>query len=71
MADKHYHHHHWHSGGSDDSGIGCIVMVVLGLVAMPLVGLYMMAKGTGDSEKVIGAILTIVGIIIWIAASQG
>ena len=71
MADRHYHHHHWHRGGSDDSGMGCLVMIILGLVAMPLVGLYMLFQGDDDGQKAIGAILTIVGIIIWIAAAQG
>ena len=51
--------------------MGCLVMVILALVAMPLVGLYMLFKGNDDSQKAIGAILTIVGIIIWIVAAQG
>ena len=71
MADRHYHHHHWHRGGSDNSGMGCLVMIILGLVAMPLVGLYMLFHGDDDGQKAIGAILTIVGIIIWIAVAQG
>lgn len=74
MEYKHYHHHHYHGGGqggSDDSGMGCLVMIILGLIAMPLVGLYMMISGKESSHKTIGAILLIVGIIIWIAASQG
>ena len=74
MEYKHYHHHHYHGGGqggSDDSGMGCLVMVILGLIAMPIVGLYMMISGQDSSQKTIGTILLIVGIIIWIAASQG
>ena len=74
MEYKHYHHHHYHRGGqgdSDDSGMGCLVMIILGLIAMPLVGLYMMISGQDSSQKTIGTILLIVGIIIWIAASQG
>ena len=74
MEYKHYHHHHYHGdgqGGSDDSGMGCLVMIILGLIAMPLVGLYMMISGQDSSQKTIGTILLIVGIIIWIAASQG
>ena len=51
--------------------MGCLVMIILGMVAMPLVGLYMLFKGEDDGQKAIGAILTIVGIIIWIAAAQG
>ena len=74
MEYKHYHHHHYHrgvQGSSADSVIGRLVMIILGLIAMPLVGLYMMISGKESSHKTIGAILLIVGIIIWIAASQG
>ena len=73
MGYRHYHHHHHrHSrGGSDDSGMGCLVMIILGMVAMPLVGLYMLFTGKDDGQKAIGVVLTIVGIIIWIAAAQG
>lgn len=74
MEYKHYHHHHYHRGGqgsSDESGMGCLVMIILGLIAMPLVGLYMMISGKDSSQKTIGTILLIIGIIIWIAASQG
>ncbi len=71
MGYRHYHHLHHRRGGSDDSGMGCLVMIILGMVAMPLVGLYMLFKGEDDGQKAIGAILTIVGIIIWIAAAQG
>lgn len=70
MGYRHYHHHH-RRGGSDDSGLGCLVMIILGMLAMPLVGIYMLISGKDDGQKVIGAILTIVGIIIWIAAAQG
>lgn len=69
MGYRHYHRHR--RGGSDDSGMGCLVMVILAMVAMPLVGLYILFKGNDDSQKAIGAILTILGIIIWIAAAQG
>ena len=73
MGYRHYHHyHHRHRrGGSDDSGMGCLVMILLGMVAMPLVGFYMLFKGEDDGQKAIGAILTIIGIIMWIAAAQG
>ena len=70
MGYRHYHHHH-RRGGSDDSGLGCLVMIILGMLAMPLVGIYMLISGKDDGQKLIGAILAIVGIIIWIAAAQG
>ena len=53
----------------DDSGMGCLVIFVLGLMAMPLVGLYMLIAGENSDQKVIGLILTIVGLILWIMAA--
>lgn len=67
-----YRHYHRHRGsGSDGSSIGCLVMIVLALIAMPLVGIYMLITGKDSSQKIIGTILLIVGIIIWIVAAQG
>lgn len=73
MAYRHYHHrHHRHGGGSSDaSGMGCLVMIILALIAMPLVGVYMLISGKDSSQKTIGAILLIVGIIFWAVAAQG
>lgn len=74
MAYRHYHHHHHHRhgrGGSEDSRLGCLVMIILALFAMPLVGIYMLISGKDDGQKTIGTILLIVGVIIWIATAQG
>ena len=49
---------------NDDAGLGCLVMIVMAIFAMPLVGLYMISKGD-EGEKVIGVLLTIVGLILW------
>ena len=55
-----------HHGG-DDSGAGCLVAMILALIAMPLVGLYLILKQDGDDEtKAIGWILLVVGAVIWI-----
>ena len=69
MGYRHYHRHRRRS--SDDSGIGCFAIIILGMIAMPLVGLYMTFKGKDNGQKTIGVILTIVGIIIWAVAAQG
>lgn len=59
----HNHRHCRHDHG--DSGMGCLVMVLLGLFALPFVGLYLVSRGNED-DKVLGTILMIVGTIIWI-----
>lgn len=50
---------------SNDSGMGCLVMMVLAVVAMPLVGLYLAFAGKESGQKVLGVALLIVGIIVW------
>lgn len=61
----HHHHHHRHHHHGGDSGIGCIVMLVLGFIALPVVGLVMMCSGDED-QKALGLVILIVGIILWI-----
>lgn len=54
-------------GGGDDAGMGCLVIAILCLVAMPLVGLYLIGSKDSDSQtKTIGIVLTVVGFILWI-----
>ena len=51
------------SGGGD----GCVGLMILGIVALPLVGLYLLAKKDADiGTRVLGWVLFIVGSIIWI-----
>lgn len=60
------HHNHRHCNHSHgDSGMGCLVMALLGLFALPFVGLYLMTRGNSD-DKVLGIILMIVGVVLWI-----
>ncbi|MDD3186158.1 MAG: hypothetical protein PHT76_12740 [Anaerostipes sp.] len=51
----------------DDGMMGCLAIVFIGIVAMPLVGVYMLVKGN-DEQKGIGLVLTIIGLILWIFA---
>ena len=64
MSYRHHHHHHCHH----DSG-GCLIMagilLVLGIIAMPVVGLVMCVSGK-EEEQGIGVFLIIIGIVIWI-----
>ena len=68
MAYRHHRHCNHHE---DNSGMGCLVMLVLGILAMPIVGVFMLC-GKDETQKTIGAILVIVGLIFWIMmAVQG
>lgn len=51
---------------SNDSGIGCALVLMLAVFAMPLVGLYLAVAGEEEGQKVLGVVLLIVGIIVWI-----
>lgn len=51
--------------GENDGAIGCVVILLLAIFAMPIVGIYMMAKGD-ETQKGLGLVLTIIGAIIWI-----
>lgn len=51
---------------SNDSGIGCALVLMLAVFAMPLVGLYLATSAEEDGQRVLGVVLLIVGIIVWI-----
>lgn len=58
------------SRDSKSSGdLGCLPLVILSIVAMPLVGLYFICSDYTDM-KIPGWIMLIVGIILWIWAAS-
>ncbi|MDD6448986.1 MAG: hypothetical protein PUF78_04615 [Lachnospiraceae bacterium] len=79
-----YYRHRGYRGGpyyggrrprkdGDDCTTSCIVYFILGIIAMPLLGLYLMLKkDTDDGTRVLGGVLLIAGIIFWVViAAQG
>lgn len=53
------------NSGNDDSGMGCFVILILAVIAMPLVGLYLAFAGESSEQKMLGVALLIVGIIVY------
>ena len=51
---------------SNDSGTGCLVAIILALIAMPLVGLYLAFAGESEGQKILRVALLIVGIIVYV-----
>ena len=51
-------------GGSDIDG--SLAMIILGLIALPIVGLVMMLNSKTEDNKVLGCVLLVVGIVLWI-----
>ena len=52
--------------GGNDAGMGCLLWLILGLVAMPLVGLYLLLSGKDFDKKAIGLVLLVLGTLFWI-----
>ena len=54
----------------DDTAMGCVVYAILGLILMPLVGLFWVCSKDPE-KKTWGWILLILGIILWIVFGIG
>ena len=54
----------------DDAAMGCIVYAVLGLILMPLIGLFLVCSKDPE-KKTWGWILLIVGIILLAILGNG
>lgn len=50
---------------NSNSGLGCAMLLLAIVFVMPLAGLYFMAAGENEDDKIIGFILFILGIILW------
>jgi len=48
----------------NDDGMGLIVGVVLAAFCLPLLGVYLFINARSDEDKVVGAVIAIVGVII-------
>ena len=53
------------SSRSNDDGMGCLAILILAVIAMPLVGLYLAFAGESSEKKFLGVALMIVGIIVY------
>lgn len=53
----------YYGGGGDLMGL--ITVALLAIVAMPLVGGYVLVTGKGEGSKLLGGALLVVGLIIW------
>ena len=51
---------------SNDSGIGLVLVLIVAIVAMPIVGMYLIGGGESKGEKYLGVALLIVSVIVYI-----
>ena len=56
-----------HSAG--DGLIGLVIMLGLALMAMPFVGAYKLVAGKDEGDKTLGAVLLVIGTIIYVVAA--
>lgn len=55
----------YYGGGGDLMGL--IAVALLAIVAMPLVGGYVLVTGKDEGSKLLGGALLVVGLIVWAA----
>lgn len=54
---------------SSDSGIiTFIACMLIAVYALPVVGIYLLAAGKSEGKRILGGVLTVVGIVLWIVA---
>lgn len=54
-------------GGPGGGILGIVAILLIAVVAMPLVGGYVLVTGKDSGSKLLGGSLLVVGIILWIA----
>lgn len=47
------------------STMGCVTTIILGIIAMPLAGVFLLITGKSAGTKIIGILLLILGIVFW------
>ena len=55
---------------NDEPALGCVVYALIGLLFMPIVGLFL-ACGKDPEKRMLGWILLVDGIILWIVLGIG
>ena len=63
MSDKYCHVHHRHHHYGNDGGGGCLIMLALGLIALPVIGIYKMITSKDEGIRVLGIIFAIILVI--------
>ncbi len=51
---------------STGGGVGCALVLMFAVIAMPFVGLYLIIAGKSDEQKLLGIALLVVSIIVYI-----
>lgn len=69
MSGKYCYAHHRRHHYGDDGGTGCLIMLALGLIALPFIGIYKMITSKDEGVRILGWILGII-LVIFMLCSQ-
>ena len=47
----------------DDGGLGCLVAIMLAILALPVLGVYLLVKGENDTQRIIGLVIVVLCVI--------
>lgn len=50
----------------NDSGMGCLIPLITAVLAMPVVGVFLICAGDSEEKKYLGTALLIVSIILYL-----
>ena len=54
-----------HRRNHSDGASSALAIALIAIVAMPIFGIYLLTRNN-ETDKVLGTILTVLGIILWI-----
>jgi len=60
-----HHHRHYYHGGGDL--LTLVAILFIGVLLMPIVGVYKLISGPTDSDRTLGLVLTVIGVVLYIA----
>ena len=46
----------------DEAGLGCLVAIMLAILALPVLGVYLLVKGENDTQRIIGLVIVVLCI---------
>lgn len=48
---------------TEGAGLGLIVLIVVGILMLPIAGIYLLTEGENDTQKAIGLIIVVICLI--------
>ena len=58
-----YRRRHRMGSSGDEAGLGCLVAIMLAILALPVLGVYLLVKGENDTQRIIGLVIVVLCVI--------